>query len=69
VLISDTKIQRDKSGVYDDQLSCNSAHGTGLGGIGKKRTYKELERWDIQGTKSQKAFGADQDSNDARSTG
>ena len=40
-----------------DQLSNLSAHGLSLGGIGKKRTYRELERWGIQETKSHKALG------------
>lgn len=60
-------VTRECRAQQADQLSNSSAQGANFGGIGKKRTYKELERWDIHPTKSQKAFPFNQD--DTRSIG
>ena len=38
---------------------------SGLGGLGKKRTYRELERWDIAGNKSHRTMKPGDDTRSA----
>lgn len=54
-----TVLDKDREMDTDqvDQMSNRSAQGTqGLAGLGKKRTYRELERWDIEMKKSHRTF-------------
>ena len=50
--------------MRDDVNDAKSSR-SGNGGLGQKRTYKELERWDIQGAKSTVNYRVNND--DARS--
>ena len=50
--------------MRDDMDKATSSR-SGNGGLGQKRTYKELERWDVQGAKSTINFRSNND--DARS--